>query len=76
MVRLIYCEMLGHSVRFGYVKAMQCTQKRDALLKRTGEQSIGKLTWKVYLACSLFLPDHRELTILITSSMLRVLFPN
>ena len=64
VVRLIYCEMLGHNVSFGYIHAINLMQKtKDMLEKRTG-----------YLAVSLFLHEDHELTILLVQTILRVHF--
>jgi Adaptin N terminal region len=60
LVRLIYCEMLGHDASFGYIQAVNMTQQPQLINKRVG-----------YLACSLFLnPDH-ELMVLLVNSFLR-----
>jgi len=60
LVRMIYCEMLGHDASFGYIQAVNMTQQPQLINKRVG-----------YLACSLFLnPDH-ELMVLLVNSFLR-----
>ena len=62
LVRLIYCEMLGQSVPFGYMLALNCTQYPVLSVKRTG-----------YLATALFLnPDH-ELNLLNTNTLRKAL---
>ena len=54
MIRMMYCEMLGHRVEFGYIHAVNLTQRPTLTEKRTG-----------YLAASLFLDSASELLILL-----------
>jgi hypothetical protein len=63
-IRMVYCEMLGHPVEFGYIHAVNMTQ-HNAL----GEKKLG------YLAASLFLDDSSELLILLVNT-LQVLAPS
>ena len=58
LLRMIYCEMLGAEVSFGYVFAINNTQHPDILVKRTA-----------YLAVSLFLDEDSELNLLSTHSI-------
>lgn len=57
-MRMIYCEMLGTEVSFGYVFAINNTQHSDLLVKRTA-----------YLAVSMFLDEDSELNLLSTHSI-------
>lgn len=54
MVRLLYCEMLGHDASFGYVNAIKLTSSKEMLEKRMG-----------YLAVTLCLPPDHELLLLL-----------
>lgn len=36
LIRLIYCEMLGHEVAFGYIHAINTTQQPNLVDKRVG----------------------------------------
>ena len=40
LVRLIYCEMLGHHASFGYVEAIKFAQQSNLLYKRVGKQQV------------------------------------
>ena len=59
-VRMMYCEMLGHPVEFGYIHAVNLTQRTNLMEKRTG-----------YLAASLFLDSKSELLILLVNTLQR-----
>jgi len=60
LVRLLYVEMLGHEAGFGYIHAVNMTQRSELLLKKVG-----------YLAVTLLLrPDH-ELMILLVNTVQR-----
>ena len=37
IVKLIYCNMLGHDVRFGLIEAIKFAQQQNLLEKRVGE---------------------------------------
>ncbi|XP_022795045.1 AP-4 complex subunit epsilon-like [Stylophora pistillata] len=58
LVRLIYCEMLGHHASFGYVEAIKFAQQSNLLYKRVG-----------YLAVSLFLHENHELIVLLINTI-------
>ena len=60
LVRLIYCEMLGKDASFGHIKAVNLTQEKTLLEKRTG-----------YLASALFLKDNSEMVILMVNTLQR-----
>lgn len=60
LVRLIYCEMLGHEAPFGYIHAVNLTQSSNLLEKRVG-----------YLAVSLFLNPNHELMLLLINTLQR-----
>ena len=57
-VRMMYCEMLGQPVEFGYIHAVNLTQRTNLMEKRTG-----------YLAASLFLDSKSELLILLVNTL-------
>lgn len=57
-IRMIYCEMLGHPVEFGYIHAVNMTQHNGL-----GEKKLG------YLTASLFLDDSSELLILLVNTL-------
>lgn len=40
LIRLIYCEMLGHEVGFGYIHAINTTQQANMVDKRVGMRPI------------------------------------
>jgi AP-4 complex subunit epsilon-1 len=61
VIRMIYCEMLGHATPWGYIHALNMTQDPDIVLKRTG-----------FLAVSLFLRENHELTTLVIHSLQKV----
>lgn len=58
LVRLIYCEMLGHDASIGYVEAIKFAQQPNILDKRVG-----------YLAVSLFLHENHELIVLLINTL-------
>ncbi len=60
LVRLMYCEMLGHDVSFGYFSAVKLTQNPGLLEKRVG-----------YLASCVFLHEDHELIVLLINTMQR-----
>ncbi|XP_065178615.1 AP-4 complex subunit epsilon-1-like [Sycon ciliatum] len=60
LVRLLYCEMLGHDVSFGHIHAVKFAQQTTLVEKRVG-----------YLATSLFLHENHELTLLLVNSLQR-----
>lgn len=58
LVRLIYCEMLGHDASIGYIEAIKFAQQSNLLYKRVG-----------YLAVSLFLHENHELIVLLINTI-------
>ncbi|CAG8578175.1 3787_t:CDS:10 [Paraglomus occultum] len=59
IIRLIYCDMLGHNVEFGYIHAVKLAQSgKNIWEKRAG-----------YLACSLFLYETHELSIMLINTV-------
>ncbi|XP_067037313.1 AP-4 complex subunit epsilon-1-like isoform X2 [Acropora muricata] len=58
LVRLIYCQMLGHDVSSGYVEAIKFAEQQSTLDKRVG-----------YLAASLFLHEDHELIVLLINTL-------
>ncbi|KNC52001.1 adaptin N terminal region domain-containing protein [Thecamonas trahens ATCC 50062] len=60
LVRAMYCEMLGFSFEPAYIHAVNLTQEKNILHKRTG-----------YLAAALFLHPEHELIILLVHSLQR-----
>ena len=60
VLRLLYCEMLGHEVEFGYVHALTLTQSTNIVEKKVG-----------YLAVSAFLHKDHPLMIMTVSSFHR-----
>lgn len=60
VLRLLYCEMLGHEVEFGYVHALTLTQSTNLLEKKVG-----------YLAVSGFLHQSHPLMIMVVNSFHR-----
>lgn len=58
IIRMMYCEMLGHRVEFGYIHAVNMTQRPALTEKRTG-----------YLATTLFLDSSSELLILLVNTL-------
>ena len=40
LVRLIYCEMLGHDASIGYIEAIKFAQQSNLLYKRVGKQQV------------------------------------
>ena len=59
---MIYCEMLGHPVPWGYINALNLTQDEDVVLKKAG-----------FLAACLFLDENSDLMILMIHSLQKVL---
>eukprot|EP00040_Diaphanoeca_grandis_P011727 m.60127 g.60127 ORF g.60127 m.60127 type:complete len:1231 (-) comp22804_c1_seq1:183-3875(-) len=60
LVRLMYCEMLGHESEFGYIHAVKLAQHASILEKRIG-----------YLAVSVLLHEDHELMLLLTNTLQR-----
>ena len=60
LIRLLYCEMLGKDVPFGYIHAVKFTQHSSLLEKRVG-----------YLAVSLLLHEDHELIYLLVNTIQR-----
>src|SRR3990167_1959736 len=60
LLRLIYCEMLGHEAEFGYVHALSLTQSPNLLAKKVG-----------YLAVAVFLHKDHPLMIMLVNSFRR-----
>lgn len=60
IIRMMYCEMLGHRVEFGYIHAVNMAQRPALTEKRTG-----------YLAATLFLNSSSELLILLVNTLQR-----
>lgn len=60
LVRLMYCEMLGHEAEFGYIHAVKLAQHASILEKRIG-----------YLAVSVLLHEEHELMLLLTNTLQR-----
>ncbi|XP_065066485.1 uncharacterized protein LOC135692305 [Rhopilema esculentum] len=58
LIRMIYCEMLGHDASFGFIHAVNYTQKGNLMDKRLG-----------YLACCLLLHENHELTLLVMNTI-------
>ena len=58
IVRMLYCEMLGHDASFAYVSAIKLTSSKILLEKRVG-----------YLAISLCIPKDHELQLLIIANL-------
>lgn len=58
LVRMLYCELLGHQASFGYFFAVTLTSAQKIMDKRMG-----------YLATSLCLPKDHELVLLLTHNM-------
>jgi len=58
LMRVIYCEMLGHDASFGFIHAVNYTQKAKLMDKRIG-----------YLACCLLLHEQHELTLLLMNTI-------
>jgi AP-4 complex subunit epsilon-1 len=61
IVRVLYCEMLGHDASFGYIYAIKLASSKSLLEKRVG-----------YLAVSLCVPNNHELLLLIIATLQRV----
>lgn len=62
LIRLIYCEMLGHEVGFGYIHAINTTQQANMVDKRVGASALS-----VCHVCA----DHTKATSLLRSSFTR-----
>ena len=60
LVRLMYCEMLGHEAEFGYIHAVKLAQHASILEKRIG-----------YLAVSVLLHEDHELMVLLINTLQR-----
>eukprot|EP01104_Vermistella_antarctica_P013058 TRINITY_DN388_c0_g1_i1.p1 TRINITY_DN388_c0_g1~~TRINITY_DN388_c0_g1_i1.p1 ORF type:complete len:1292 (+),score=354.65 TRINITY_DN388_c0_g1_i1:172-4047(+) len=60
LVRLLYVEMLGHNASFGYIEAVNMTQRESMAEKRVG-----------YLAVSLLLHENSEFMLLLVNSFRR-----
>merc|ERR1740124_112194 len=58
LIRMVYCEMLGHQSSFGYIHAVKHTRKRKLSQKRVG-----------YLACTLCLHKDHELMVLLVGGL-------
>eukprot|EP00731_Ephydatia_muelleri_P017764 Em0010g862a len=58
LVRLVYCEMLGHDVSWGYIHAVKLTQSLNVAEKRIG-----------YLASTLLLHEKHELNMLLVNTL-------
>eukprot|EP01063_Lacrimia_lanifica_P002910 TRINITY_DN11575_c0_g1_i1.p1 TRINITY_DN11575_c0_g1~~TRINITY_DN11575_c0_g1_i1.p1 ORF type:complete len:912 (+),score=413.36 TRINITY_DN11575_c0_g1_i1:98-2833(+) len=58
VVRMLYCEMLGHEAEFGYIKCVELTASKDLLQKRTG-----------YLGVELTISPESELQYLIVANI-------
>lgn len=58
IVRLLYCELLGHDASFGYIEAIKLTSSKNMLFRRTG-----------YLAVTLLLPKDHELVLLTVANI-------
>jgi AP-4 complex subunit epsilon-1 len=62
LIRLVYCEMLGHDASFGHIHALKFVQSPTLLEKRIG-----------YLAVSLLLHKDHELIVLLINTLQKVL---
>mgnify|MGYP006142906059 FL=1 len=60
LVRMMYCEMLGHDAQFGHIHAVNMTQQTALFSKRVG-----------YLASAVCLHPGHELTTLLVNTMRR-----
>ncbi|XP_028397064.1 AP-4 complex subunit epsilon-like [Dendronephthya gigantea] len=58
LIRLIYCEMLGHDASFGYINAIKYSEQSALLDKKTG-----------YLAASVFLNRNHSLVCLLINTI-------
>ena len=55
-MRVIYCEMLGHDASFGFIHAVNYTQKAKLMDKRIGISPVSCLLFLfVYFFCNLYL---------------------
>ncbi|CAG8450341.1 9270_t:CDS:10 [Diversispora eburnea] len=66
ITRLIYCDILGHNVDFGHIHAVKLAQSAKGLW----EKRVG------YLACSLFLDETHELSIMLINTLQKDLQSN
>lgn len=62
VMKMIYCEMLGHEVEFGWIHAINFASSSNVFEKRVG-----------YLAAGLFMHRKHELLLLTTNLMQQVL---
>lgn len=60
LIRVIYCEMLGHDASFGYIKAVEMAASSSLFHKRTG-----------YLVCSKCLSPEHEFRFMLVNQMQR-----
>eukprot|EP01117_Protostelium_nocturnum_P011230 TRINITY_DN4078_c1_g1_i2.p1 TRINITY_DN4078_c1_g1~~TRINITY_DN4078_c1_g1_i2.p1 ORF type:complete len:337 (+),score=95.78 TRINITY_DN4078_c1_g1_i2:14-1024(+) len=58
LIKILYCEMLGHSASFAYIHAIKLTKQSDPTIKRL-----------CYLVLSLGMKKNDELMLLVTSSV-------
>jgi len=58
IIRMVYCEMLGHASSFGHIHAVKFTRKAKLSQKRVG-----------YLACTLCLHKEHELMLLLVGGL-------
>ncbi|KAI8889883.1 ARM repeat-containing protein [Backusella circina FSU 941] len=61
LIRLIHCYMLGYQVDFGIIYAIMASQSGDTALDR----KVG------YIACTLFLKNNHELSIMLINTLQR-----
>lgn len=58
MIRLIYCEMLGHDCSFAYMKAVEYAANPNELIKRLG-----------YMAAAICIPPDHDFRMMIVNQM-------